>query len=131
MPCPASQAELPPTAAAAGSVSTQDTAIRPAIPHRISASLRPRPAPRIPPAQTCVVDSGNPMCEDVRMTVVAVVSAVNPWGDSMSVSPLPMVLMIRQPPAYVPSEIASPALRITHHGGSAPWPSTPRRSEPA
>src|SRR5687768_17020773 len=38
---------------------------------------------------------------------------------------VPSVLMIRQPPAYVPAAIANAALAITHSGGSAPasrWP---------
>lgn len=72
------QAAAPPTAAAAGSVSSQDSAMRPATPHRTWASLRPRPAPRMLPVHTCVVDRGNPMWDEARITAVALVSAAKP-----------------------------------------------------
>ena len=47
-----------PTAAAAGSVSSQASAIRPAMPQRTLARRRPGPEPMIEPEATCVVDSG-------------------------------------------------------------------------
>ena len=47
---------------------------------------------------TCVVDRAKPRCAEVRMTAVEAVSAAKPCGDSISVRPLPIVRMIRQPP---------------------------------
>lgn len=43
----------------------------------------------------------------------------------MSVSPLPMVRMMRHPPVYVPSAIAVPEMSTTHHGGAESWASAP------
>ena len=50
------------------------------------------------------------------MIVAAVVSAANPWTGSSFTTRWPIVLMIRQPPAAVPSEIAVAATRITQSG---------------
>ena len=50
------------------------------------------------------------------MTLAAVVSAAKPWTGSSFTTLLPMVRMIRQPPAAVPSEIALAARMMTHSG---------------
>ena len=50
------------------------------------------------PEQTWVVDSGKPRWDEASSTAVELLSAVNPCGDSISVRPLPIVRMIRQPP---------------------------------
>ena len=50
------------------------------------------------------------------MIVAAVVSAANPWTGSSFTTRWPIVLMIRQPPAAVPSEIAVADTRITQSG---------------
>ena len=50
------------------------------------------------------------------MTVAAVVSAANPCTGSSFTTLVPMVLMIRQPPAAVPRLMAVAAVRITHSG---------------
>ncbi len=123
-PCTTTAAASAPTAAA-GSVTSQATAIRPTVLQRTSASRLPSPAPRMPPEQTCVVDSAKPRWAEVRITAVEAVSAANPCGDWMSVIPLPMVRMIRQPPMYVPRPMASPADAITHSGGPASGPRVP------
>jgi len=67
-----------PTTAAAGSVTAQATTIRPATLQCTKPDLRPAPAPKIAPEQTCVVDRGMPKWVDVRMMDALVVSAVNP-----------------------------------------------------
>ena len=59
------------------------------------------------------------------MIDAAVVSAANPWTGSSFTTRWPIVLMIRQPPAAVPREIADAASTMTHSGmlasaGSAP-----------
>ncbi|CAM5323992.1 hypothetical protein SALBM311S_10080 [Streptomyces alboniger] len=77
---------------------SQAATIRPATPQRTSASRRPRPAPRMLPEATWVVDRAKPRWAEVRMTVVEAVSAAKPCGDWISVRPLPIVRMIRQPP---------------------------------
>ena len=48
--------------------------------------------------------------------MAAVVSAAKPWIGSSFTTFWPIVLMIRQPPAAVPSDIAVAARRITHSG---------------
>ena len=96
--CDATQPATAPTAAAAGRVSSQASAICPATPQRTAASRRPAPAPRIAPVATWVVDSAKPRCDDARMTVAALVSAAKPCGVWISLTRLPRVRMIRQPP---------------------------------
>ena len=50
------------------------------------------------------------------MIVAAVVSAAKPWTGSSFTTRWPIVFMIRQPPAAVPSDIAVAAIRMTHVG---------------
>src|SRR5215211_4363480 len=120
VPVAASHDAAAPTTAAAGRVKLHARTIRPAIPQCTDASRRPAPAPKIEPVHTCVVDSGRPRCVEDRITAVLVVSAVNPWTVWMSLTRRPRVRMIRQPPMYVPSPIASPAARTTQNGGGEP-----------
>ena len=90
----------PPTTAAAGSVTSQASAIRPATLQRTSASRacrrRRRGCSRRRPGWWT---AAKPRCaereDDGRGRRV---SAAKPCGDWMSVRPLPMVRMIRQPP---------------------------------
>ena len=98
MPVAASHEAAAPTTAAAGRVKLQASTIRPAIPQCTDASRRPAPAPKIEPVHTCVVDSGSPRWVEVRITAALVVSAVKPWTGWMSLTRLPRVRMIRQPP---------------------------------
>ena len=87
-----------PLAAAAGSVSSHARARCPAMLHRTDAALRAAPAPKIEPVATWVVDSGNPRCEEARMTVAALVLAAKPGGGSIAQTRMPTVWMIRHPP---------------------------------
>src|SRR6478736_5115114 len=87
-----------PTSAAMGRVMNQATAIRPATRQRTWAPGLPRPDPRIEPVATWVVERANPSWLDARMTAAAEPWAAVPWRGSISVMPLPMVRMIRQPP---------------------------------
>ena len=98
VPVTASQAATAPTAAAAGSVSSHATAIWPATLHCTEASLRPAPAPKIEPVATWVVDRGKPRCDEARITAALLVSAAKPCGVWISLTRLPSVWMIRQPP---------------------------------
>jgi hypothetical protein len=75
----------------------------------------------MPPDTTCVVDSAKPRRDEASSTAVDDVSAAKPCGDSVSARPLPIVRMMRHPPAYVPLPMARPASRVTHHGGAEPW----------
>ncbi len=50
------------------------------------------------PEQTWVVESEKPMCEDARIAAAALVWAAKPCCGARSVSPLPSVRMMRQPP---------------------------------
>jgi hypothetical protein len=98
LPSDAILPETAPTIAAAGSVNSHATTIRPAIRQRTGASRRPTPEPTIPPEHTCVVDSGKPSRDEIRMTSAELVCAAKPCGPSMSVRPLPRVWVMRQPP---------------------------------
>ena len=98
MPVAASHDAAAPTTAAAGRVKLQASTIRPAMPQCTDASRRPAPAPKIEPVHTCVVDSGSPRWVEVRITAALVVSAAKPWTGWMSLTRLPSVRMIRQPP---------------------------------
>src|SRR4051812_5426835 len=116
-PVPASHDAAAPTTAADGRVKLQARAIRPATPQCTDAMRRPAPAPKMEPVHTCVVDSGSPRWVEERITAALVVSALKPCVGWMSLMRLPRVLMIRQPPMYVPSPIAIPAVRTTQNGG--------------
>ena len=69
---------------------------RPTAPRRAGG---PAPAPKIAPVATWVVDSAKPRCDEARMTVAALVSAAKPCGVWISLTRLPSVWMIRQPPS--------------------------------
>src|SRR5690348_5894357 len=97
-PLDATHAAAAPTIAAAATVRTHAVAICPASPQRTPASRRPAPAPKIAPEQTCVVDRAKPRCDEARMTAVEADSAAKPCGDSIVLTRLPRVRMIRQPP---------------------------------
>lgn len=45
-----------------------------------------------------MVDNPKPMCEEARMAAAEVVSAAKLCGNWMSMIPLPIVRMMRQPP---------------------------------
>src|ERR1700754_2339119 len=114
-----------PTTAAAGRVTIQAIAICPATPHWTDARRRPAPAPKIDPVATWVVDRANPMWDEVRMTAALLTSAAKPCGLWMSLTRLPRVWMIRQPPKYVPRPMARPQARMTQRGGPAEEGSAP------
>ncbi len=66
-----------PTPRADGKVRTQATIIRPKTGQRIS-TLASMPEPTTELVQTCVVESGKPRYEEVRMVAADEVSAANP-----------------------------------------------------
>src|SRR5690349_24157544 len=125
VPVAASHDAAAPTTAADGRVKLQASTIRPATPQFTEASLPPALTPKIEPVQTWVVESASPRWLDVRITAALVVSAVKPWTGWMSLTRLPSVRMIRQPPMAVPSAIASPADSTTQNGGAEPGASSP------
>ena len=47
---------------------------------------------------TCVVESGKPACEALRITAAPAPCAAKPWAGSILMMRLPIVRMIRQPP---------------------------------
>ncbi|SKW37590.1 Uncharacterised protein [Mycobacteroides abscessus subsp. massiliense] len=91
LPVLAMRAAMPPTIPEAGKVKHQASSIRQATFQRTDWRSLPSPAPRMLPAHTCVVESGNPACEDTNSTTVEVVSAEKPWGASILTSLWPMV----------------------------------------
>ena len=93
-----SSAAAAPTAADAGRVSTQPTAMRPTVRQRTFDPRRPRPEPMTEPDATCVVDSAKPRALEARIVAAVEVSAEKPCAGLTSVRPLPSVRMMRQPP---------------------------------
>src|SRR5919202_5844851 len=102
--------------AAAGSVSPQAATMLPATPQRTAETRLAAPAPMTPPEITCVVESGKPTWDAARITAAPLPWAANPWAGSILMIRLPIVLMMRQPPAYVPGAIADAAANTTHLG---------------
>src|SRR5919109_1364937 len=103
--------------AAAGIVRTHAITIDRATPQRTAEKRLVAPTPTTDAVIVWVVDTG--ACRPIAMTyrvVAAVVSAAKPRGGSRWMMRRPSVRMIRQPPAYVPSEIAVAAATLTHHG---------------
>src|SRR5688572_7069974 len=115
---------------AAGSVRIQAVTMLRATPHRTAFIRSDEPTPMIAELITWVVLTGTPICEAPKITVAAVVSAANPWTGSSFTTFVPIVLMIRQPPAAVPRLIALAAVRMTHSGTSkvSIWPALNRAS---
>src|SRR5215211_2329095 len=89
---------MAPTAAAHGRVRTHAATMFPATPQRTADTRLPAPAPMIPPEITWVVESGNPKCEEARITAAPAPCAENPCAASILMIRVPIVLMIRQPP---------------------------------
>src|SRR3954469_22814486 len=106
-----------PIQAAAGNVRTQATTMLPATPQRTAESRLAAPEPTTAPVMVCVVESGKPTCEAARITAAPAPWVAKPWAESILWIRLPMVRMIRQPPAYVPAEMAVAAATTTHVGG--------------
>src|SRR5258707_11722114 len=97
-------------------VRIQAITMLPATPQRTADRRSLDPTPMIALEITWVVDTGIPKWDAVRMIVAAVVSAANPWTGSSLTTFWPIVRMIRQPPAAVPSDIAVAARTMTHRG---------------
>src|SRR5690242_12747191 len=110
---------MAPTAAAAGSVRIHAVTMLPATPQRTADSRLAAPAPMIAPEITCVVDSGKPTCDAERITAAPAPWAEKPCAGSILMMRVPIVLMIRQPPTYVPRAIADAADTTTHVGMAA------------
>src|SRR6185312_861110 len=89
VPVEAAHAATAPTTAAAGSVSSQATAIWPATLHCTVARRRPAAAPKIEPVATCVVESAKPRLAEVRISAALAVSAAKPCGVWISLTRLP------------------------------------------
>src|SRR5215203_1981959 len=103
-------------AAEAGMVNIHAHAMRRATPQRTALKRRVAPAPMTEPDTTCVVLTGNPQAVATWITLAATVWAENPWTGSILTIRVPIVRMIRQPPAHVPRPIASAAASATHVG---------------
>src|SRR5262245_51134072 len=97
-------------------VRTQAQAIRAVTPQRTAETRWLAPTPMIAPLTTWVVETGSPRCEAVRMVIAAEVSAANPWIGFRSMIFVPIVLMIRTPPAIVPAPIADAQATMTQIG---------------
>ena len=103
-------------APAAGIVSSHAQTIRVATPQRTADSRRVEPTPTIDPVIACVVLTGMLKRVAVSRATAAPVSAANPPTGWSLVIFDPIVWMMRQPPASVPSPIAAYADMRTHIG---------------
>src|SRR5664280_3384537 len=110
---------MAPADPAHGSVITQANATLPTSFQRTGCWDVAAPTPTIDPVATCVVESGRPMCDDVKITADDAICAAKPCCGVRFVNPLPIVRMIRQPPIMVPSPIAIAHEATTHHGVEA------------
>ena len=88
----------------------------PAIPQRTAENPRLAPAPMTQPEIVCVVETGKPRCAVVQRIPAHAVWAAKPCGGSIFAIRVPIVLMIRQPPAYVPRAIAARSETMTQVG---------------
>src|SRR3954447_20995861 len=95
--------------AAAGRVRTHATTMLPATPQRTADRRLAAPEPITAPEIVWVVESGKPPCEEARITAAPAPWAAKPCAESILWMRLPIVLMMRQPPAYVPIAIAPAA----------------------
>ena len=97
-------------------VSTQAMTIRPAI-LQFTADIRlERPTPRIADVTTWVVLVGNPREAAPRMTTAEAASTEKPFTGCSLTKSRPTVLMMRHPPAAVPSAMATAQASLTHVG---------------
>src|SRR4051794_40539720 len=119
------RAATAPTTAAAGRVNTHPVTTRRAVDQRTWEPRRPRPDPMTEPDATCVVERANPRCVDARIVVAVLTSAEKPCAGLTAVRPVPIVLMIRQPPVYVPAAMARAHATITQVSGALPGSWTP------
>src|SRR4051812_38043783 len=106
---------------AAGKVRTHAVRIEPATPHRTAENRLVAPAPMIAEVIVWVVEIGAWKTNAVvYRTPAPTASAENPRAGSRWMIRRPRVRMIRQPPEYVPSEIALAAQITTHSGSRSP-----------
>src|SRR5271170_7919536 len=99
-----------------GMVSTQAQRILVVTPQRTALTRWLAPAPMMQPVMTWVVETGIPIADEVRMVMAALVSAAKPWMGLRSMILVPIVLMMRRPPAAVPRAMAVAQARITQRG---------------
>src|ERR1700678_4121648 len=97
-------------------VSTQAQRILVVTPQRTALTRWLAPAPMMHPVMTWVVETGIPRNDDVRIVAAAPVSAAKPWIGLRSMILVPIVLMMRPPPAAVPIAIAVAQASLTQMG---------------
>ena len=110
------------TRAAIGMVSTHAVPMFLATPQRTADRRLVAPTPMIAEVIVCVVEMG--ACSQYALayrTDAATDSATKPRAGSSSMILRPRVRMMRQPPEYVPSEMAVAAESLTHSGMASPW----------
>src|SRR6478735_5147630 len=107
-------------------VSTQAMPMFLATPQRTAEARLVAPTPMIAEVTVWVVETG--ACSTNALTYSTVAdtdSATKPRAGSTSMILRPRVRMMRQPPEYVPSEIAVAAETLTHSGMPSPGSAHP------
>ena len=104
------------SSALSGSVKTHAVTMLPATPQRTAERRLLAPTPMMHALMQWVVDTGTPRWLAPRMTNAPLVSAANPCSGVMRMILLPIVLMMRCPPADVPRAIAAAHATMTHVG---------------
>ena len=99
-----------------GIVTTQATSMLRATPQWTARTRFAEPIPMMEPETTCVVLTGRCKSVAVKMTIDEFKSAANPLIDSSLKIFVPIVEIIRQPPADVPSAIDVAQASLTHTG---------------
>jgi len=108
------------TAPLRGKVSTQASRMLEATPQRTALTRLLAPTPMMQALMQWVVETGIPSLLAARITRVPEVSAAKPWSGAMRMILVPMVLMMRLPPAIVPRPMAAAQMMITQRGTSEP-----------
>src|SRR5688572_25272616 len=87
-----------------------------ATPHRTAETRFDAPTPMMQALMQCVVLTGMPKWLAARIVAAPEDSAANPCSGEMRMIFVPIVLMMRAPPAAVPAAMATAQAMITHSG---------------
>src|SRR5208283_1946029 len=99
-----------------GMVNTQAIKILPAMPQRTAETRLEAPTPMMAEEMTWVVETGARRIVAVKITMLPADSAAKPLIGFNLMILCPMVFIIRQPPADVPSAMAAAQATITQVG---------------
>ncbi len=97
-----------------GTVASQDITISWIIPRLSVGKPRANPTPMTEPTRVCVVETGNPILEQIKTMVAAPKVAQKPREGVISVILLPIVSITRLPQTKSPKTIQAPPMARIH-----------------